>query len=84
MSKSEGVACPLRAVKRHLSPLPQVEGSLRLKEIAEGGTTSHKLCLSVVTLWSREADRRPCPASLSFSLTLPTTFSDGKETYVSP
>lgn len=44
---------------------------------------SHKLCLSVATLWSRETDRPPCPASLSFSLTLPTTFSDGKVTYVS-
>ncbi|KAH9841351.1 uncharacterized protein C8Q71DRAFT_325791 [Rhodofomes roseus] len=62
----------------------RVEGSLRLKEIAEGGTTSHKLCLSVVTLWNRETDRRPCPASLPFSLTLPTTFSDGKETYPLP
>ncbi|KAI0726274.1 hypothetical protein C8Q72DRAFT_532851 [Fomitopsis betulina] len=62
----------------------RVEGSLRLKEIAEGGTMSHKLCLSVATLWSRETDRPPCPASLSFSLTLPTTFSDGKVTYPLP
>jgi len=42
------------------------------------------LCLSVVTLWNRETDQTTCPASLPFSLTLPTTFSDGKETYPLP
>ena len=61
----------------------QIEGSLRLREVAEGGTTTYKLCLSTVTLWSRETDSEPCPTALKFSLTLPTTFSDGRETYVS-
>ncbi|KAI0712058.1 hypothetical protein C8Q76DRAFT_476567 [Earliella scabrosa] len=62
----------------------KIEGSLRLREVAEGGTTTYKLCLSTVTLWSRETDSEPCPTALKFSLTLPTTFSDGRETYPLP
>ncbi|KAH9891554.1 hypothetical protein C8Q73DRAFT_746655 [Cubamyces lactineus] len=62
----------------------KIEGSLRLREVAEGGTTTYKLCLSKVTLWNKEADSGPCPSSLKFSLTLPTTFSDGRETYPLP
>ncbi|EIW59119.1 uncharacterized protein TRAVEDRAFT_71303 [Trametes versicolor FP-101664 SS1] len=62
----------------------KIEGSLKLQEVAEGGTTTHKLCLSKVTLWSKETDSEPCPASLKFSLTLPETFSDGKDTYPLP
>ena len=61
----------------------QIEGSLRLREVAEGGTTSYKLCLDQVTLWTKENDTEPCPTKLQFSLTLPTTFSDDKDTYVS-
>ncbi|KAJ3005395.1 hypothetical protein NUW54_g4356 [Trametes sanguinea] len=61
----------------------KIEGTLRLIEVAEGGTTTHKLCLSKVTLWSKDAESGPCPSSLNFSLTLPTTFSDGRDTYVS-
>ena len=70
-----------------LSILPsshrQVEGHLNLREIGEGGTTTYKLCLEKVTLWSKEADSESCPRTLEFSLTLPTTFSDDKDTYVS-
>ncbi|OSD07311.1 hypothetical protein PYCCODRAFT_1359167 [Trametes coccinea BRFM310] len=62
----------------------KIEGTLRLIEVAEGGTTTHKLCLSKVTLWSKDAESGPCPSSLNFSLTLPTTFSDGKDTYPLP
>ncbi|RDX42625.1 hypothetical protein OH76DRAFT_1458709 [Lentinus brumalis] len=62
----------------------KIEGSLRLREVAEGGTTTYKLCLTRVPLWSKETDSDPCPASLQFSLTLPTTFSDGRETYPLP
>ena len=61
----------------------QIEGSLRLREVAEGGTTTYKLCLSKVTLWSKETNSEPCSATLTFSLTLPTTFADAKDTYVS-
>ncbi|THH26819.1 hypothetical protein EUX98_g7367 [Antrodiella citrinella] len=62
----------------------KIEGSLHLKEIAEGGTTSHKLCLSRLTLWSRDRHSEPCPSSLPFSLSLPATFSDGKDAYSLP
>jgi len=62
----------------------KIEGSLHLKEIAEGGTTSHKLCLSRLTLWSRDRPSGTCPSSLPFSLSLPATFSDGKDAYSLP
>ncbi|KAI8994206.1 hypothetical protein BD414DRAFT_513794 [Trametes punicea] len=62
----------------------KIDGTLRLIEVAEGGTTTHKLCLSKVTLWSKDTDAGPCPSSLRFSLDLPTTFSDGKDTYPLP
>ncbi|CDO77139.1 hypothetical protein BN946_scf184657.g14 [Trametes cinnabarina] len=62
----------------------QIEGTLRLIEVAEGGTTTHKLCLSKLTLWNKDAGSGPCPSSLNFSLTLPTTFSDGRDTYPLP
>ncbi|KAH9847954.1 hypothetical protein C2E23DRAFT_846414 [Lenzites betulinus] len=62
----------------------KIEGSLRLREVGEGGTTTHKLCLSKETLWSKDTSSEPCPTSLQFSLTLPTTFSDGKDTYPLP
>ena len=61
----------------------QVEGHLNLREVGEGGTTTYKLCLEKVTLWSKEADSESCPRTLEFNLTLPTTFSDDKDTYVS-
>ena len=54
-----------------------------LREVGEGGTTTYKLCLDTVTLWSRETDQESCPTTLEFSLNLPTTFPDGKDTHVS-
>ncbi|KAI0077850.1 hypothetical protein K474DRAFT_1041851 [Panus rudis PR-1116 ss-1] len=62
----------------------KIEGSLRLKEIAEGGTTTHKLCLTKLSLWSKDRQSGPCPSSVPFSIALPTTFSDGRETYPLP
>ncbi|TFK52174.1 hypothetical protein OE88DRAFT_1368232 [Heliocybe sulcata] len=63
----------------------KVEGFLRLKEIAEGGTTSSTLCSEKRTLWTKdESSQGSCPSSLPFSLTLPTTFSDGKGSYPLP
>ena len=44
---------------------------------------TYKLCLSQVTLWNRDTNTEPCPSTLNFKLTLPTTFSDEKDTYVS-
>ncbi|KAI0354874.1 hypothetical protein OH77DRAFT_367419 [Trametes cingulata] len=74
LSKTDGVTCV--EVK--------IEGTMRIQEVAEGGATTHKLCLSKVTLWSKDSDQEPCPPSLQFSLTLPMTFSDGKDIYPLP
>ncbi|KAJ3553978.1 hypothetical protein NM688_g3342 [Phlebia brevispora] len=62
----------------------KLKGTLLLKEIAEGGTVTHELCLSRLSLWSKDRDSGSCPSSLPFSLTLPTTFSDGKHDYPLP
>ncbi|KZT12213.1 uncharacterized protein LAESUDRAFT_670568 [Laetiporus sulphureus 93-53] len=62
----------------------RIEGSLRLKEVAEGGTTATKLCASTVTLWGRDAQPGQCPPSLPFSLALPPSFTDGRDTYPLP
>ncbi|CAL1712360.1 unnamed protein product [Somion occarium] len=62
----------------------KIEGTLRLKEIAEGGTVTHKLCSSRASLWDADRASVPCPTSLRFSLGLPATFTDGKDTYPLP
>ncbi|KAH7885431.1 hypothetical protein F5I97DRAFT_2033493 [Phlebopus sp. FC_14] len=63
----------------------QIEGTLKLEEVAEGGTATHRLCLSKSILWIKDRIQdAPCPSSLSFSLTLPATFSDGEKTYPLP
>ncbi|RDB14666.1 hypothetical protein Hypma_016341 [Hypsizygus marmoreus] len=62
----------------------KVEGRLRLKEIAEGGTTSAKLCLDTTLLWMRDAANSLCPSSLRFSLNLPATFTWEGKTYPLP
>ncbi|KAF5382443.1 hypothetical protein D9615_002714 [Tricholomella constricta] len=62
----------------------KIEGRLRLREIAEGGTTSAKLCLDTVVLWRRDPVHTTCPTSLRFSLTLPTTFTYEDKTYPLP
>ncbi|KAH8118425.1 hypothetical protein DFH11DRAFT_1723335 [Phellopilus nigrolimitatus] len=74
----------LKNVDSVLSVDVKIEGALRLREIAEGGTNTSLLCLDTKTLWTREFSPGPCPSSLSFALTLPMTFSDGKATYPLP
>ncbi|KLO10909.1 hypothetical protein SCHPADRAFT_906442 [Schizopora paradoxa] len=61
----------------------KMEGELQIKEVAGSGTSSSSLCLQVKTLWSRESSGA-CPTSLSFSFTLPSTFSDKKAEYPLP
>ncbi|KAH8085416.1 hypothetical protein BXZ70DRAFT_1002312 [Cristinia sonorae] len=61
----------------------KIEGSLHLKEIAGGGTTTHKLCLSRSTLWNN-SQSRPCPSSLPFSIELPSHFDYSGESYPLP
>jgi len=61
----------------------QIEGTLKLEELAEGGTANCKLCFNKSILWVKDRIyEAPCPSSLPFSLLLPTTFSDGGRTYV--
>jgi hypothetical protein len=52
-----------------------------LVEVAEGGKTSHELCLNKRRLWSSE-ESTSCPSTLSFSLQLPEKFSDKDGSYV--
>ncbi|KAH7927817.1 hypothetical protein BV22DRAFT_1060350 [Leucogyrophana mollusca] len=63
----------------------KIEGTLKLQEVAEGGNTTRRLCLNQTILWVKDrTGDTPCPSSLSFSLALPTTFSDGDKTYPLP
>ncbi|KAF9220888.1 hypothetical protein BS17DRAFT_713182 [Gyrodon lividus] len=62
-----------------------IEGILKLEEVAEGGTATHNLCLSKSILWVKDRIQgAPCPSSLRFSITLPSTFLDGDRTYPLP
>ncbi|KAJ3783550.1 hypothetical protein GGU10DRAFT_50560 [Lentinula aff. detonsa] len=51
----------------------KVEGHLRIKEIAEGGTVDRKVDLASSVLWSKK-EHTPCPNSCEFQLVLPNTF----------
>ena len=62
----------------------QIEGILRLKEIAGNGHTTYKLCSSRVLLWDADTATGSCPTSHRFNINLPATFTDGKDTYVGP
>ncbi|KAL0960777.1 hypothetical protein HGRIS_005798 [Hohenbuehelia grisea] len=62
----------------------KIEGRLRLKEIAEGGTTTAKLCLDTDSLWLKAESSGPCPAILPFSLQLPNHFECEGETVPLP
>lgn len=63
----------------------QIEGTLMMEEVAEGGTTNCKLFLNKTILWVKDRIyEAPCPRSLPFSLPLPTTFSNGGKTYPLP
>ncbi|KAG5341087.1 hypothetical protein C0989_011679 [Termitomyces sp. Mn162] len=62
----------------------KIEGRLLLKEIAEGGTTSAKLCLATDVLWQKDSTSTPCPKSLPFSLYLPSTLTLENKTYPLP
>ncbi|KAJ7601205.1 hypothetical protein C8J56DRAFT_912438 [Mycena floridula] len=62
----------------------KIEGRLKLQEIAEGGTTVVKLCLNTALLWIRDPSNHVCPSSLRFRLSLPTTFTYERKTYMLP
>ncbi|GLB38635.1 hypothetical protein LshimejAT787_0505000 [Lyophyllum shimeji] len=79
----EGVV-ELSKVEHITSVEVKIEGRLRLKEIAEGGTTSAKLCLDTVVLWRRDSSHSMCPSNLPFSLDLPPMFTYEDKTYPLP
>ncbi|KAF7987044.1 hypothetical protein HWV62_171 [Athelia sp. TMB] len=65
----------------------KMEGVLQLQEVAEGGTEVIRLCYESASLWSKGSDggnSAICPASLSFTLTLPKTYSDRKKSFSLP
>ncbi|KAI6124130.1 hypothetical protein EV401DRAFT_2228217 [Pisolithus croceorrhizus] len=63
----------------------QIEGILKLEQVAGGGTTTYKLCWCKNILWVKDRLRDlPCPNSSRFTLSLPTTFSDGEKTFPLP
>lgn len=63
----------------------EFKGILKLEQVAGGGTTTYKLCSGKNILWVKDRLRDlPCPNSLRFSLSLPTTFSDGENTFPLP
>ncbi|TFK40766.1 hypothetical protein BDQ12DRAFT_679993 [Crucibulum laeve] len=62
----------------------KIEGRLRLHEMGEGGMTTAKLCLDTALLWIKDPHNSVCPASHSFSLTLPSTFTYDDKTYPLP
>lgn len=64
-------------------PTPQVEGTLKLEEVAEAGTSTHTLFSSKSMLWVKDRlQKAACPNSLRFSFPLPTAYVDGDKTYV--
>ncbi|KAF9464105.1 hypothetical protein BDZ94DRAFT_1162704 [Collybia nuda] len=62
----------------------KIEGRLKLKEVAEGGTTSAKLCLDTTLLWIKDSNNTACPKSLQFALSLPPTFTYEDKIYPLP
>ncbi|CAA7262955.1 unnamed protein product [Cyclocybe aegerita] len=62
----------------------KIEGRLLLKEIAEGGTSTARLCLNTVLLWCKDPVNTVCPSSLHFSLGFPSTFSYEDKTFPLP
>jgi hypothetical protein len=64
--------------------IKKVEGSLKVKEIAEGGTTTTVLCDETLVLWRKDVDPAlSCPPlNLPFSIALPTMFSNEHGSWV--
>lgn len=61
----------------------QIEGILKLEEVAEGGMSTYTLFSNKSMLWIKDRIQdAPCPNSLRFNFSLPTTYSDRDKTYV--
>lgn len=61
----------------------QFEGILEDKEIAENGHYIATICREEQTLW-QSSESSSCSTSLPFSITMPETFSDGRQNYPMP
>ena len=62
----------------------QLEGSLKLREIAAGGHATVRLCSSTRTLWKKERETHEmCPERLDFSVPFPESFLHDEVSYVS-
>ncbi|KAJ7282419.1 kinase-like domain-containing protein, partial [Mycena rebaudengoi] len=56
-----------------------VEGRVKLHEAGDGhGRAEVPISVGQVKLWSKTDNNSVCPSSLPFSVTLPTTFQDGR------
>ncbi|TFK24984.1 hypothetical protein FA15DRAFT_383944 [Coprinopsis marcescibilis] len=62
----------------------KLEGHLKLREIAEGGHSTARLCLDTRVLWIKDRENRICPDTLRFSLQIPDTFTFEEKTYPLP
>ncbi|EAU85980.2 hypothetical protein CC1G_03003 [Coprinopsis cinerea okayama7 len=62
----------------------KVEGLLRLREIAEGGHSTVRLCLDTRVLYVKDRLNSSCPSTLKFSLHLPPTFTFEEVNYDLP
>ena len=77
------VSLSLLGSVRNLDDAFQVEGTLKLEEVGEGGTSTHRLFSNKSMLWVKDRIQDvPCPDSLQFRFSLPTSYLDGDKTYV--
>ncbi|KAF5315366.1 hypothetical protein D9619_007113 [Psilocybe cf. subviscida] len=96
-AQENGVELPVYGIGEHVTGVVElskpagitsvevkIEGRLRIKENAEGGTAIANLVLDTAVLWFKDRANPQCPESLSFSLALPTTFTYADVTYPLP
>lgn len=89
VSKPEGIShvelkvlTLVSASRTMLTYFPQVEGRLKLSEIAGGGSENATLCFVTVPLWSRTTQSTKPPPMMPFNVPIPRTFKFDGETYV--
>ncbi|KAF8195593.1 hypothetical protein BJ912DRAFT_957489 [Pholiota molesta] len=84
-AQEDNVELPVYGLRDHVSgtvELSKTEGITSVE--VRGGTAVASLVLDTATLWFKDRADPTCPASLSFSLALPTTFDYEGQTYLLP